>query len=129
MKTQAHLNRCFEFQFPDVDTRILVEDSEDGVVIHASRDTFSQRRKICFIRELAAEGFIADCFQWSGRGVHWLVDDSLARRRPDVASRTNRFMIRLFLGVVSLYLALMAGAILHGRDHQAVKAVTQSEVP
>jgi hypothetical protein len=73
---KTHFDRHFEFQFPDVDTRILVEDLKDGVIIRASCDTFSERRKLRFVRELAAEGFIADCFQWSCRGVRWLVDES-----------------------------------------------------
>jgi hypothetical protein len=112
---KTHFNRCFEFQFPDVDTRILVEDLEDGVVIRASRDSFSERRKQNFIRELAAEGFIADCFQWSCRGVRWLVDVSCARPTEAIATRTNRFMLRLFVCSALLWLALMAGAVLHGR--------------
>jgi hypothetical protein len=113
---KTHLNRCFEFQFPDVDTRILVEDLEDGVVIHASRDTFSERRKQNFIRELAAEGFIADCFQWSCRGVRWLVDASLGRPRLDGRARADRFMLRLGAGAMLLWVALMVVAVLHGRQ-------------
>jgi hypothetical protein len=112
---KAHFNRCFEFQFPDVDTRILVEDLEDGVVIRASRDSFSERRKLSFIRELAAEGFIADCFLWSCRGVRWLVDASCAKATEDVAARTNRFMIRLLLCSVLLWLGLIGAAILCAR--------------
>ena len=108
------MNRRFEFQFPDVDTRILVEDLENAVVIRASRDSFSEQRKQRFIRELAAEGFIADCFQWSCRGVRWLVDASCARPIRAITARTNRFMIRLFVCSVLLWLMLMAGAVLHG---------------
>jgi len=109
MKTHTQFNRRFEFQFPDVDTRILVEDLEDEVVIRASRDTFSERRKQNFIRELAAEGFIADCFQWSCQGVRWLVDASCAKSTETIAARTNRFMIRLFVCSVLLWVCLMAG--------------------
>ncbi|HUK83203.1 MAG TPA: hypothetical protein VLZ12_11300 [Verrucomicrobiae bacterium] len=112
MKTHTQFNRRFEFQFPDVDTRILVEDLEDEVVIRASRDTFSERRKQNFIRELAAEGFIADCFQWSCRGVRWLVDASSAMPGKAVTARTNRFMIRLFVCSVLLWLAIMGGVFL-----------------
>jgi len=43
-----------------------VENPEDGVVVRASRDTLSERR------ELAAEGFIGNCYQWTCRGVRWL---------------------------------------------------------
>ena len=105
---KTHFNRCFEFKFPDVDTRILIEDLEDGMVIHASRDTYSERRKLSFVRELAAEGFNADCFQWSCRGVRWLVDASCAKPTEAIAARTSRFMIRLFVCSVLLWLGMMA---------------------
>ena len=114
MKAHVRRDRTFEFYFRDVDTHVVVEDVEDVVVIHASRDTFSERRKQIFIRELAAEGFIADCFQWSCRGVRWLVDASSAGWTDTVAARTNRFMIRLFVGSVLLWLGLM-GALLLSR--------------
>ena len=114
MKAHVHRERSFEFYFRDVDTRVVVEDVEDAVVIRASRDTFSEWRKQNFIRELAAEGFIADCFQWSCRGVRWLVDASCARPMRAIVARTNCFMIRLFVCSVLLLLALMAGAVLHG---------------
>jgi hypothetical protein len=116
MSTRTHPNRCFDFRFTDVDTRILVEDLEDGVVIRASRDSFSKRRKQNFIRELATEGFIADCFQWSGAGVRWLVDASLARQRQDIRARADRFMLRLGAGAMLLWVALMVVAVLHGRQ-------------
>jgi hypothetical protein len=66
--------RSFDFYFHDLDTTVVVEDAEDAVLVRASRDAFTPRRKLNFIRELAAEGFIADCF----RRVRWLVDASLA---------------------------------------------------
>jgi hypothetical protein len=112
MKTHAQFNRRFEFQFPDVDTRILVEDLEDGVVIHATRDTFSERRKQSFIRELAVEGFIADCFQWSCAGIRWLVDAPPAKPNDDLTMRTDRFMIRLFVCSVLLWVCMLGALFL-----------------
>ncbi|HUJ09808.1 MAG TPA: hypothetical protein VL171_07255 [Verrucomicrobiae bacterium] len=114
MNTHAQCLQSYEFHFRDVDTHVLVENLEDGVVIHASHNTFSEGRKLSFIRELAAEGFIADCFQWSCRDVRWLVDASIARTGRDGSTRTNRFMIQLLIGSALLWLALMADAILHG---------------
>jgi hypothetical protein len=114
MKTHSDCNRSFQFTFPKLDTLVQVEEQDDTVVIRASRDSFSERHKLSFIRELAAEGFIADCFQWSCRGVRWLVDASLAIPRQDVAARTNRFMFRLWRCAVLLWVALMAVAVLHG---------------
>jgi hypothetical protein len=115
MKTRSGCNRSFQFTFPKLGTFIEVEDRDDTVVIRASRDSFSEQRKLSFIRELAAEGFIADCFQWSCQGVRWLVDASLARPSAEVVARTNRFMIRLFVGSGFLWLAMMGAAFLH--DH------------
>ena len=115
MKTHRECDRSFQFTFPKLDTLVQVEEQDDIVVIRASRDSFSERRKLSFIRELAAEGFIADCFQWSRRGVRWLVDASLAKPRQDIAEHTNHFMFRLWWCAVLLWVALMAVAVLHGR--------------
>ena len=112
MKAHVQCDRLFEFYFRDVDTRVVVEDLDDGVVIRASRDTFSERRKQNFIRELAAEGFIADCFQWSCRGVRWLVDASCARPTEAIRACADRFMIRLFVCSVLLLLGLMGTLLL-----------------
>jgi hypothetical protein len=54
----------FDFNFSRLDTLVMVEKQGDGIVIHATRDTFSPERKENFIRALAAEGFIPDDFRW-----------------------------------------------------------------
>ena len=54
----------YEFSFPDLDTLVQVEERAGAVLVRATRDTFSSARKEYFIRELAAEGFIPDEFQW-----------------------------------------------------------------
>ena len=55
MKTLVRPNRQFEFCFPNLDTLILVEESDDEVVVRATNNSFSERRKVQFIRELAAK--------------------------------------------------------------------------
>jgi len=42
MPTHAMPPRCYEFQYPELDTLILVEASEAGVTIRATCDTFSE---------------------------------------------------------------------------------------
>ena len=116
MNSSAQPPRCYVFDFPRLDTVVEVETSATGVVIHASRDTFSSARKTCFIRELAAEGFIADdfAFNWSGRtdALRWLVQPS--EFMPNAAQRalTRRFMLRLFFSVAALWVLLMGGLFL-----------------
>src|SRR5690349_13368204 len=71
--------RTFEFRFPGVDTLIKVEAGPDGAVIRASRDTFSASRKLSFIRELVAEGFVDDVCLTDRRKtrLRWIVDPRL----------------------------------------------------
>ena len=111
--------RCYEFCFPDLDTLIQVEELEDSVVVRATRDSFSERRKICFIRELAAEGFIDDSYRWfSGFGqgtflaVRWQVDYSWLKPDQAAVARTRRFMIRLLMSAVLLWLGIMSVLLL-----------------
>ena len=127
MNAHTHCPQCYEFYLRDIDTRVLVEESEEGVVIRASRDTFSERRKLSFIRELAAEGFIADCFERSCQGVRWLVDTSAAMPHEDVTARTDRFMVCLWICALLLWAALLAGTIVHGRHHQSSRRAGASE--
>jgi hypothetical protein len=96
-------NPSYEFYFPEVDTLARVENAEGMVIIRTSRDTFSERRKACFVRELAAEGFIPDTYQWfsssgadSFLGVRWLVDISWLQLPVAVLAGAHRFMRRLF---------------------------------
>jgi len=119
MKTQTdhldHEGHCFEFSFPRLDTLVQVEETEDEVVVRATRDSFSERRKIGFIRELAAEGFISEVYQsfsgfggWSSLPVRWLVDRSWLKLDKAVRIRTNRIMIRLIAGAIGLLLVMMS---------------------
>ena len=119
MKTHAYSNRSFDFYFPDVDTLALVEESGDRVVVRTTRNTFSERRKIFFIRELAAEGFISDSyenfpgFESTRLNVRWQADISWLKSNKAHFAQARRHMIRLFLSAASLWLALMTWAFLH----------------
>jgi len=119
MKTHEPPPRCHEFYFAKLDTLVQVEPSADGVTIRATRDTFSPRRKECFIRELAAEGFIDDDYRWGSltgvnpnRRVRWLVDFSWLKISPEATAATRRFMLRLLGGAALLWLALMTAILL-----------------
>src|SRR5436190_11491087 len=92
--------RVLEFSFPHLDTELRVEETDRQVIIRATRDTFSLERKLSFIRELAAEGFIPDELRWfsdqrlrAEPNVQWIVDQSWLSLSPRVLARTRRFVI------------------------------------
>ena len=109
---------CYEFYFADLDTLVLVESSSEEVTIRATRNTFSEGRKLSFIHELAAEGFIPDNYAWvsacgSGfsRGVRWLVDLSWLKNQLPDPSVSRRFVLRTLAGAVLLWVVLMGGLL------------------
>lgn len=117
MKTTDVSPRSFEFCFPALDTLLQVKVDHDEVEICATRNTFSVERKLSFIRELVAEGFIPDhChyFQLAehadAKGVHWRVDYSWLKLDKAMIAKTRRFMLRLFSGATLLWL-LMIGLL------------------
>jgi len=110
----------FEFCFPQLDTLALVENQRDEVVIRLTRDTFPEERKLCFIRELAAEGFIAEEYRWfstetsfSPRRVNWLLERTWLIPCPLMIAQTRRSMAGMLVGGFLLWLALMT-AVLSG---------------
>jgi hypothetical protein len=114
MKSTASPPPVYEFYFPDVDTLLQVEETEGAVVIRATRDSFSDRRKASFIRELAAEGFIPDSYSWLARdaapstlGIRWLVDFSWVRLPVAALAETDRMIVRLLAGGFLLWLGLL----------------------
>ena len=116
--------KCYEFSFPRLDTLILVENWNDRVVVRATRDTFSDEKKNCFVRELAAEGFISDDYLWISSGSHfsqgplnWLVDYSWLKLDQQMIAKTRRFVVHLLAGGVLLWLILMF-ALFYGADHE-----------
>ena len=115
MKTHPAEPRCYEFYFPELDTLVQVENRPFDVIIRATRNTFSERRKRFFIRELAAEGFIPDDYRWLSlagselsRGVRWFVDISWLQPNAEAAAIARRFIIRLFCSTSVLWVGLMA---------------------
>jgi hypothetical protein len=113
MKSIPRKSCTFEFCFIELDyTLVRVEESAGEVTIRATANTFSDQRKVCFIRELAAEGFIPDDYRWFSltgpetytRGVRWLVDFSWLKLDEVLIARTNRLVRRLILPAALLWL-------------------------
>lgn len=98
---------------------LLVEESDDGVLVRASADSFNLERRAAFIRELAAEGFIADRYQWySGSntpgymGVTWVLDKSWLASTPDLMRRKAApWIAGMFAGAGVLLLLLMGAVV------------------
>lgn len=117
MNTPALKPRCFEFYFRDIDTRVQVENPDpDTVIVRATRNTFSERRKVNFIRQLAAEGFIPDGCQWyplpAGMPrINWVIDVSWLRLSEAAKSRRARIMFTLVAGGLAAWTALLSGVL------------------
>jgi hypothetical protein len=112
--------RRFEFYFADLDALALVEEADGEVVVRATRDVFTSRRKEFFIRELASEGFIPDACRWtplaepgSFRGIRWVVDASWLRLPAAVLSRARRFVLRLWFSTAAAWVACVGGIVFH----------------
>jgi hypothetical protein len=121
MRAQKVASKGFDFYFPKQDLMILVEaDQDDGVLIRATRDTFSEDQKACFIRELALEGFIPESYQFfSGsiseyQGIRWTIDYSWLEIPPDVIRRSNRFMRVTFAAIAIVWLLAMTTLVTNG---------------
>jgi len=106
---------CYEFCFPEKDTLVRVEVAGEDITVRATRDNLSEQRKASFVHELAAEGFIADRYQWfspvgpeSYLRVRWLIDYHWLVIPANVLATARRFMLRLFATSGLLWLLLMA---------------------
>jgi hypothetical protein len=137
MKSIPRESHTFEFCFIELDyTLVRVEESAGDVTIRATADTFSNHRKICFIRELAAEGFIPDDYRWFSltgsetytRVVRWLVDFSWLKLDEALIARTNRLVRRFILPVTLLWL-LFIYAIFPGHDKTGSSRFVDREPP
>lgn len=119
MQTHTCKETCFKFKFPGLDTLVKVQNLAGKVVIRATRNSFSQARKISFIHELAAEGFIPDNFRWysdetMGFALDWIIDRPLCV--PESAIRTaDRFMFKLLAGGAILFVLSMLFLFLRAR--------------
>ena len=120
MHTLKSSPTTFEFSFPDRDTLVLVEEADGRVLICATRDTFSERRKIDFIRKLAAEGFISEEYQWFAKPgqarawpLEWRVDFGWLRLSEAAAARSRGFMTRLLCYGALLWFGLLGALWVH----------------
>jgi hypothetical protein len=121
MQVKQEAPKQFELYIPDLDNLVLVENNDDGVVIRAARDNFSERRKSFFIHRLAAEGYIPDVYQWFSNptadglhGVKWVIDYSWLRLPEACLRRSRRFMIRLLAASCLLWLIAMRLVLVYG---------------
>ncbi len=124
MKTTTMAPRRFEFCYPQLDTLIQVEEIGRAVVIRSTRDTFNEQRKQAFVRELAAEGFIADEHRWDAIGggraedaVRWIIDCSWLEIGEEVLARSRRFMTRLLVSSTIVWIAAMSVLMLCSLPH------------
>ena len=114
MRTQVLQPKRFEFYFRDLDNLILVESSEEGVLIRTTRHNVPERRRQFFVRELAAEGYIPDRYQWlAGAGcdglepVRWVHDASWLELDPIILQENQSFALRMMIFGGILWLAMM----------------------
>ncbi len=126
MKT-AFNHPQYEFYYHEPYNLLLVEQDENGVLIRAAWNNFSDRRKACFIKEIAAEGFIPDRHQWFSNfeengynGIRWVVDRSWVKANPGPAHKAKKFMMWMLLLTSFLWLLMMVGLALPTKH--AVKA-------
>jgi len=125
MHAQIAVPKKFNLYIPDLDNHIRIENGADGVIISATRDNFSDNRKMFFIRHLSAEGFIPDRHKWFHEsvadgffGVKWIVRPASSRHQAGLHglrklwTRRNALYGSLFL--VWLFLFVLA-VRLHSR--------------
>jgi len=98
----------------------VIEKNRGQVLMRAAQDNFSMRRKAFLIRQLAAEGYIPDDYQWCTEfawpeGLTWVVDRSLLQLGGEARRRTHRAMHRLILAGCALWVAELALLLLQSR--------------
>src|SRR5260370_38435257 len=103
MKT-AFTSRKYEFCNNEPYNLILVEQNENGVLVRAAWDNFSDRRKAFFIKEIAAEGFIPDRYQWFSNyeengytGIRGVIDRSWLKVHPGPVGKPTKFRVWMML--------------------------------
>jgi hypothetical protein len=82
---------------------VVIERERDAVLFRAAQDNFSPRRKAFLIRQLAAEGYIPDQYEWFTeeapvKGLTWVTDRSLLFVGPEATRRTRRIMQGVIAG-------------------------------
>jgi hypothetical protein len=122
MKSETCFPRRAEFHQYNPENFILVENDKNGAVIRAAVDNFSGARKICFIKELAAEGFIPDHYQWFSDpdadgylGIKWIVDDSWLKTDGERTRKTELLCRGMLLLACILWVVLMTFILWNSR--------------
>ncbi len=125
MHTEIALPTRSQLYIPDLDNHILIENNADEVVISATRDNFSENRKIFFIRHLSAEGYIPDRYKWFSElaesgffGVKWMVR-AAAREEKTALRFLRKWLTRrnaVYGGLFLVWLTLFLLAARH-RSH------------
>jgi len=104
----------FEFYFQEIDTSVLVQPGDDQVVIRATEDSFSDRKRERFVHELALEGFIDDhfCnFHVGDPGLVWTVDRSWLKLDHGRIRRTSQLagVVGACCGLLLLLVLALSG--------------------
>jgi hypothetical protein len=88
------------------------------------------------IKELAAEGYIPQHFEYISDGVlastsliEWRNDPLRRKRLPMIRRSDNRFMVRLFLTIFALWLSLLIFAFLHAARVPARPSIKAETAP
>ncbi len=112
MRTTRLIPAPIQFSTHNPENIIVIENHREGVTMRAAYDNFSMRRKAFLVRQLAAEGYIADRYEactedtWP-RSLDWMIDRSLLVMGPQARRRSRRAMQRLILGACALWIAEM----------------------
>ncbi|MDB6123136.1 MAG: hypothetical protein JWQ71_2129 [Pedosphaera sp.] len=115
MKAETSFPKRVTFHQKNPENFILVENNKNRAMIRAAFDNFSEARKVYFIKELAAEGFIPDHYQWFSDpdsdgyfGVRWIVDDSWLEVDRIGTLKTEMLCRRMLLLACILWVVLMS---------------------
>ncbi len=100
MRARVGIDSVYEISTRNPANLVVVESLGRTVLIRAAHNNFSERRKAFLIRQLAAEGYIPDCYEMFTEeapvaGLTWVIDRSLVAMGPAATKRTRRFMHRL----------------------------------
>lgn len=122
MQTRIALPARFELRHRCPNNLILVENYFNEVIIRATRNNFSEPRKLLFIQYLAAEGYIPARYQRIGAlseeaqdRLTWVIDRSWLGHSTTVRGEANRFMYGLVLSGALLWLMLIGALFLGSR--------------
>jgi hypothetical protein len=111
----------YEFHLAEHQTAIQVVATKEKVIIRASRDRVPTERKISFIRELAAEGFIDTSYRFFGGfedgifPIEWIIDESWLKPGNAARARTNRIMIGSLAVACVLWITMITAAFVSSR--------------